>query len=127
MVVNKLRTNQDPSVAELAKEIVAKWKKDVHQKAKPSSATSSSVKSPPVSRSSPATTSTPATPPKPSGSKPKVDPANRSRKADGANCDVTSDKVRNNCVGLLYDGMCLESDIGMFIFTSLPWWRQTRV
>lgn len=101
MSVNKLRVHTDKAVADLAKEIVAKWKQDVHQKAKPSSHKARS-------------TGSPMTPPKPSGKKPesksKVDPSKRNKKADGVDFHVTGEQTRDNCVGILYDGLCIDSD-----------------
>lgn len=112
MAVNKLRMNPDKSVSDLAKEIVAKWKQDVHQKGKP-------ARSHEKSRStvSPTTSQRPTTPPKPSGKKPdgkaKIDPGKRSKSADGVDFHVTGDKTRDTCVGVLYDGLCVDSDARM--------------
>ncbi|KAF8543441.1 transcription elongation factor S-II [Trichophaea hybrida] len=109
MAVNKLRTNSDKNVSDLAKEIVAKWKQDVHQKAKPSARAQDKTRS----TASPTTSQRPITPPKPASKKleshSKVDPSLRSKTADGVNYHVTEDKTRNNCVGILYDGLCLDS------------------
>jgi len=113
MAVNKLRSNPDKNVSELAKEIVAKWKQDVHQKAKPSARSQDKTRS----TASPTTSQRPITPPKPAGKKlesqSKVDPSLRSKTADGVDYHVTGDKTRDNCVGILYDGLCLDSDEGM--------------
>ncbi|KAF8245951.1 transcription elongation factor [Wilcoxina mikolae CBS 423.85] len=110
MAVNKLRTNPDKNVKDLAKEIVAKWKQDVHQKAKPSARAQDKTRS----TASPTTSQRPITPPKPAGKKleshSKVDPSLRSKTADDVNYHVTGDKTRDNCVGILYDGLCLDSD-----------------
>lgn len=108
MAVNKLRTNADKQVSELAKEIVGKWKKDVQKK--PPQARKAST-------ASPTATTTPLSPQKPSGkkmaSKVTVDPSKRSKVTDDVNYKCTGDKVRDNCVGVLYDGMCIDSDTGM--------------
>lgn len=107
MAVNKLRTNSDKAVSDMAKEIVSKWKQDVHQKAKP-------VK--PRSTVSPVTSQPPAAdvakPLKKSDS--KVDPSKRNHKVDGVNVSVTGDKTRDSCVGMLYDGLCIGSDVCMY-------------
>jgi transcription elongation factor S-II len=107
MVVNKLRMNGDKSVSELAKEIVAKWKKDVHQKNRPGS--SSDIKKP--AGEGQATVS--PTPPKPSGKKPSVDPSQRNRKTDGVNWQCTGDSTRDNCLGMMYDALAADCDAGM--------------
>jgi transcription elongation factor S-II len=39
-----------------------------------------------------------------------VDPSKRNKTADGVDFHVTGDKVRDNCVGILYDGLCLDSE-----------------
>lgn len=115
MAVNKLRMNPDKSVAELAKEIVSKWKKDVHQKTKPGSSSSSqdTSKKERNATSSP-TTANPMSPPKPSGKKPegkaKVDPSKRNKNTDGVSWQITSDQVRNNCIGAMYDALVIDSD-----------------
>ena len=105
MAVNKLRTNSDKAVSDMAKEIVAKWKQDVHQKAKPAK---------PRATTSPITSAHPAAdPPKPSGKKSdsKVDPSKRNIRTDGIDSNVTGDKTRDSCVGMLYNGLCLDSDV----------------
>ncbi|KAL7274427.1 transcription elongation factor TFIIS [Rhizina undulata] len=108
MAVNKLRMNADKSVSDLAKEIVNKWKKDVHQKTRPSGGHDSKAKE------RTATASPSRTPPKPSGKRPdsrqKVDPSQRSQKTDGVNCQITGEKVRDNCIGMVYDGLCIDSE-----------------
>ncbi|KAI5481728.1 threonyl/alanyl tRNA synthetase, class II-like putative editing domain containing protein [Pseudohyphozyma bogoriensis] len=103
VAVNKLRQNPDKAVADLAKEIVRKWKADVgpaaSSKAKDSpSATASAVPSPspapgspPVTKSSaastPSTASTTAAKPKPApapvASSSKSDPAPKRRESQG--------------------------------------------
>ncbi|KAI5847328.1 transcription factor S-II, central domain-containing protein [Morchella snyderi] len=112
MAVNKLRMNPDKTVSELAKEIVAKWKKDVHSKTKPGS--TSDVKKERNSTASPTTGSNPMSPPKPSGKKPdsnsKVDPSKRNKTTDKITWTITSDQVRNNCIGAMYDALVHESD-----------------
>lgn len=69
MAVNKLRMNSDRSVSDLAKEIVAKWKKDVHTKTKPSGSSSHDGKKERMVTVSPS-----RTPPKPSGNARRILP-----------------------------------------------------
>jgi len=102
MAVNKLRAYNNKTVSDLAKEIVAKWKQDVHQKAKQPGRPQEKSRS---------TASPTITSPKPKkDSILKVDPSKRSRMADGVDCQVTGDKARDNCIGILYDGLCVGSD-----------------
>jgi len=96
MSVNKLRMYNDKTVSDLAKEIVAKWKQDVHQKSRPQGRPQDKSRS----TASPTITSP----------KPKMDPSKRSKIADGIDYKVTGDKARDNCVGILYDGLCAGSD-----------------
>lgn len=115
MAVNKLRMNPDKSVSELAKEIVSKWKKDVHQKTKPGSSSGSqdTSKKERTATASPTMTNT-MSPPKPSGKKPegksKVDPSKRNKNTDGVSWAITGDQVRNNCIGAMYDALVIETD-----------------
>lgn len=113
MAVNKLRNHTDPKVSELTKEIVSKWKQDV-QKSKPAAARAQGLAR---STMSPMTSQRQATPPEPAGkrseSKSTVDPSLRNKKVDKVDCAVTGDKTRDNCVGILYDGLCVGSNAGM--------------
>ncbi|CUS10508.1 unnamed protein product [Tuber aestivum] len=113
MAVNKLRMNGDRSVSDLAKEIVAKWKKDVHTKTKPSGSSSHDGKKERMVTVSPS-----RTPPKPSGKRP-ADLATRSRKTDNVNWQCTGEATRDNCLGIIYDALALGCDASSEALLSL--------
>jgi transcription elongation factor S-II len=110
MAVNKLRQNGDKRVSDLAKEIVAKWKQDVHQKSKQPAARSQDKSR---STASPTTSQNPILSPKKGELKPRVDPSKRSAKEDCVDIAVTGDQSRDRLVGVLYDALCVDSDACM--------------
>lgn len=110
MAVNKLRNNGNDQVVALAKEIVSKWKGDVAKnkpKAAPVRKTSSA--SPTVANASIPKTIV------------KTEPGVtiRSKKSDDVDTAVTGDKARDNCVGVLYDALCSDSDARKLYWISL--------
>ncbi|KAI5846900.1 transcription factor S-II, central domain-containing protein [Tricharina praecox] len=109
MAVNKLRTHADKTVSDLAKEIVGKWKQDVHQKAKQDVHKKVNPRPQEKSRSTASPTIT-SPKPKPKNMLVKVDPSKRTKATDGVDYNVTGDKARDNCIGILYDGLCVGSD-----------------
>ncbi|KAL1960698.1 hypothetical protein VTO42DRAFT_6528 [Malbranchea cinnamomea] len=105
IIVNKLKQHKSPEVARLASEIVSKWRSEINkQKGSPPS---DSPKSTPNGSSTPVSTA--AAPASDNTSKSTVPPDKRSWKADGVDIAVTGNKTRDSCVGLLYDGLCLNS------------------
>ncbi|MCJ1451911.1 RNA polymerase II elongation factor [Mycoblastus sanguinarius] len=100
VIVNRSKQHSDPNVARLASEIVKKWRDDV-QKAKASS---------PSGKKSPNGASSPA-PSKETNGKPKLEipPAERDYKKDKVNTNRTNQSTRDNCIGLLYNGLCYMS------------------
>ncbi|KAK2759026.1 RNA polymerase II elongation factor [Arachnomyces sp. PD_36] len=106
IIVNKLKQNKSPDVARLSSEIVSKWRNQVNK-------LKTSGKSPAASqRSSDSPKPTPngaGSPPSDKMSKLSVPPDKRSWKADGVNTAHTKNKTRDNCIGLMYDGLCLNS------------------
>ncbi|KAI5815506.1 transcription factor S-II, central domain-containing protein [Pyronema omphalodes] len=124
MSVNKLRAHTDKNVAELAKEIVTKWKNDVHLAKNKASARAAADK--PRSAASPTTSQRPITPDTRAGSKPvqsnakaASDPMQRNKIADNVNCSVTGDKARDSMVGILYDALCIGSNASPDLILSL--------
>jgi transcription elongation factor S-II len=77
ITVNKLRHHSSPKVASLVTEIVSKWRSEVNQQIK--------------ARESSART---------------VSLDKRTWKTDGVNINSTLNKIRDGCIGLLYDGLC---------------------
>lgn len=102
IVVNKLKQHKSPEVARLSSEIVSRWRSDVNkQKGSPSS---DSAKSTPNGASIPSLSASADKEPKST-----VAPDKRSWKADGVDTAQTGTKVRDSCIGLIYDGLCLNS------------------
>ncbi|KAK6541121.1 RNA polymerase II elongation factor [Orbilia ellipsospora] len=120
MIVNKLRGHSEKAVAELAKEIVNKWKKDVS--IKPKSGSSSDAKGEVAMKKESSTNgaasgrdssnkSTPTpTPARKTGGGSSVDPMKRNKQTDNINYNIYDDDVRNRAVGMIYDGMVIGAD-----------------
>jgi transcription elongation factor S-II len=105
--VGKLRSNPNKDIARAASELVAKWKKLVEQE-KNSKLHKSKIGSP-----APAPASSPAAAPAASagGAKKtfKGDPEKRRYDADGVDIKRTDSTVRNQCIGLIYNGLAFRS------------------
>ncbi|KAJ5965318.1 hypothetical protein N7481_012032 [Penicillium waksmanii] len=111
IIVNKLKTSKTPEVARLASEIVSKWRTEVNkQKQAGGSAASRASSSPRPAQNGSTGASTPAgTTPTDKASKLSVPPDKRTWKADKVDTNVTTSRVRDSCIGLMYDGLCLGS------------------
>ena len=109
-IVNKVKgiPTVDPSVQQLASEIISRWRHIVNEQ---KLATGSSVTSTPNGARSNGTSSpAPSSKPTPKSSSPGIDPSKRNWKTDKVSRDeLTSDSSRNNCIGLLYDGLVVGS------------------
>ncbi|KAI0011962.1 transcription elongation factor [Xylariaceae sp. FL0662B] len=108
LIVGKLRANPNKDIARAASEVVSKWKKgiEVEKKAKglQSTAKAHGSASPAAKPASPA--------PKPLAGTKKAyegNPELRTWKGDKIDINRTSSQVRNNCVGLLYNGLAYRS------------------
>lgn len=110
IIVNKLKQHKSPDVARLSSEIVSKWRTEVN-KQKASGSPAASQRSSGSPRPTPNGTSSPAASGTPSDkmSKLSVPPDKRSWKADGVEINTTANKVRDSCIGLLYDGLCYNT------------------
>jgi transcription elongation factor S-II len=108
-IVNKVKgiSTVDPTVQQLASEIISRWRHIVNEQktllsgpATPNGARSNGTSSPaPQSKPTPKAASPPG-----------IDPAKRNWKTDKVPRDeATHDTSRNNCIGLLYDGLALGS------------------
>ncbi|KAF3063175.1 Transcription elongation factor S-II [Trichoderma lentiforme] len=107
--VGKLRSNPNKEIARAASELVIKWKKLVEQeknsklqKAKMGSPSAPAAASPP----NPSANAAPS-----SGAKKafKGDPEKRKFDTDGVSIKRTESNVRNQCIGLLYNGLAYRS------------------
>ncbi|KAL9006197.1 MAG: hypothetical protein Q9188_001076 [Gyalolechia gomerana] len=113
VVVNRSKQHPDRAVATLASEIVKKWRDEVQRHKGGTSTPNGSqgvngkkMNTPPTtSTASPAPTSTsePA--------KPIVPPDQRDYKKDGVSISRTNQATRDNCIGLLYNGLAHTSTV----------------
>ncbi|KAJ5469606.1 hypothetical protein N7539_009224 [Penicillium diatomitis] len=110
IIVNKFKQHKSPEVARLAGEIVSRWRVEVSkQKQGGASAASRGSSSPrPAQNGTGASTPASATPTDKT-SKLSVPPDKRTWKADGVDTAVTKNRVRDGCIGLMYDGLCFGS------------------
>jgi transcription elongation factor S-II len=109
-VVNKVKgiNTVDPSVQQLASEIISRWRHVVNEQKMANSG--AGTPTPNGARSNGTSSPGPPAKPAPKPSSSGIDPTKRNWKVDKAPRDeATSDTSRNNCVGLLYDGLCLGS------------------
>ncbi|PNP46352.1 transcription elongation factor S-II [Trichoderma gamsii] len=107
--VGKLRSNPNKEIARAASELVIKWKKLVEQeknsklqKAKMGSPSAPAAASPPNPSSNASSTG---------GAKKafKGDPEKRKFDTDGVSIKRTESNVRNQCIGLIYNGLAYRS------------------
>jgi transcription elongation factor S-II len=110
IIVNKFKQHKSPEVARLSSEIVSKWRVEVSKQKQggASAATRGSSSPRPAQNGTGASTPAAATP-SDKASKLSVPPDKRTWKADGVDTAVTGNRVRDSCLGLMYDGLCLGS------------------
>lgn len=110
IIVNKFKQHKSPEVARLSGEIVSKWRIEVNKQKQGGGAATprGSSGSPRPANGTGVSTPTAATP-SDKTSKLSVPPDKRTWKADSVDVAVTSNKTRDNCVGLMYDGLCAGS------------------
>ena len=94
LAVGKLRTYESPKVANLAKEVVKKWKAAVDKQKSGGNSPAPVAKAQQSSVKSAATPSTPTAP--------------RTAKSDGVSGE-TGDKTRDKCFELIYDSLASDS------------------
>ncbi|MCJ1284933.1 RNA polymerase II elongation factor [Xylographa opegraphella] len=116
VTVNKSKQHKNPEVAKLAGEIVRKWRDDI-QKSKPS--IPNGAKANGAARSG---TDSPAPSQDKSKSKSKsmssVQPDQRNWKTDKVDIAHTGQAGRDNCIGLMYDGLAHLSNISSTVVLS---------
>ena len=111
VMVNKLRTNANKDIAREATELVSKWKKLVEQEKK-SRARSGNASPAPTTASLPASSpAASASAASPAMSKKEFigDPEKRKVETDKVSTDRTDSKMRNNCIGMIYNGLAFGS------------------
>ncbi|OJD19793.1 transcription elongation factor S-II [Emergomyces pasteurianus Ep9510] len=113
IIVNKLKQHKSPDVARLSSEIVSKWRSEVNkQKAAAGGSPSASQRSSDSPKQTPNGTASPASTGAAASdklAKSTVPPDKRSWKADQLTITHTQNRSRDSCIGLMYDGLCLNS------------------
>ncbi|KAK2811995.1 hypothetical protein FQN50_001703 [Emmonsiellopsis sp. PD_5] len=107
IIVNKLKQHKSPDVARLSSEIVSRWRSEVNKQKAAAGSPSASQRSSDSPKQTPNGTGSPAASDK--MSKSTVPPDRRSWKADQITLSHTQNKSRDSCIGLIYDGLCLNS------------------
>lgn len=106
ITVNKLKQHKSPDVARLSSEIVSKWRNEVNRQKAAASNNNVRRSSTPNNASSPPSGAASISE---KGPKSTVPPEKRTWKTDGLEINATSNKVRDSCIGLMYDGLCFMS------------------
>lgn len=109
IIVNKLKQHKSPDVARLSGEIVSKWRNEVNKQKAAGSPAAQRASASPRPAANGAVSPAAAAPTGDKMSKLSVPPDKRSWKADGVDINQTQNKVRDSCIGLMYDGLCLNS------------------
>ncbi len=110
--MGKLRSNANPEIKSLASEIVSKWRKAVElEKEKKKNSGSGKLAASPVGGSSApqSKTASPAPTPTPASGAYKGDPLKRKFEVDGVDVNRTGVQSRDNCIGLMYNGLAFRS------------------
>ena len=118
IIVNRSKTHADPAVAKLASECVRKWREDISkQKSSGTASPNGSQNGKTAGKGSPSGTASPV--PNQNGSsgtgnseqKSAVAPADRNFTKDKVNISQTNQATRDNCIGLIYNGLCFMSTV----------------
>ncbi|KFY87534.1 hypothetical protein V498_07129 [Pseudogymnoascus sp. VKM F-4517 (FW-2822)] len=110
MIVAKQRANPDKAVARLASEIVSKWKTMVEaEKRRKAGGAGAKTGTASPSKNVDASSPAPAPPATESDEWKGGDPAKRKWQEDGVDIKRTGVPTRDNCVGLLYNGLAFMS------------------
>lgn len=112
VTVNKSRQHNDPAVARLASEIVKKWREEV-QKQKSATASPNGAAAGKGISAGEKTSRTASPVPKENGAKadssPKVPLDKRTYQTDKVDVNKTNQSTRDNCIGLIYNGLAFQS------------------
>ena len=109
VVVNRLRTNKDPKVAQLATTLVNKWREEVNKEKRKSQPGTAAPRAA-TNTASPASASQSPAPSKAAAKKHAVAPDKRNDTTDKVNVNVTGNKTRDGCVRLMYNGLAFMSE-----------------
>ena len=102
IVVNRFKSHKDPTVSRLAQEIIKKWRDDVEKQKGGASPANGVKKRSPSGTASPVPGSTNGV----KSNKPDVPLDQRDFKKDKVNISKTNQSTRDNCIGLIYNGLC---------------------
>jgi len=104
MIVGKLRSHQNSDIKHLASDIVSKWKKAVDEEKSRKRGSGGAL-------ASPASTPRELASPKTNGGDAPFtgNPEKRKFGTDGADIKRTGSATRDNCIGLLYNGLAFRS------------------
>ena len=106
-IVNKIKGNKNPEVARLAGEMVSKWRHTVNEQKLANGGSPAAATPNGATRANGTPSPAPAPKPAPNST---TDPNKRSWKEDKVDrANLTKDTARNNCIGLIYDGLCVGS------------------
>ncbi|OIW23999.1 transcription elongation factor [Coniochaeta ligniaria NRRL 30616] len=105
--IGKLRSNPNKDIGKLANEIVIKWRKlvDAEKAAKGHRAKNGSPSTPTPAST---TTASPAPPPSSSNKPYEGDTEKRHFKVDKVDINRTGNTVRDNCIGMMYNGLAFK-------------------
>ncbi|KAF8530032.1 transcription elongation factor [Hysterangium stoloniferum] len=125
LAVGKLRTHSTKAVADLAKELVKKWKGEVDRaKAKAAGGTGNSTSASKHSASAPAVQTenlrrdSTASGRSPSAASPSSSVPVRSARSDNVPTDILGDAIRDKCFQLIYDALASDSGAPIDQITS---------
>ncbi|MCJ1482811.1 RNA polymerase II elongation factor, partial [Schaereria dolodes] len=107
VTVNKSKQHKNPEVARLASEIVRKWRDDISKQKANIPNGKKANGTPPNGKSSPA----PSQEKSKASSTPSIPPAQRNWKKDQIDTTCTGQSTRDNCIGLIYDGLVPNSTL----------------
>ena len=113
-IVNKIKGIQglDPQIQQLASEIISRWRHVINEQKASTSGASTPNGAKSNGTSSPAPKMAPTSQPK--AASPGIAPEKRSWKTDKVpKEELTKESGRNNCIGLLYDGLAYMSTLPM--------------
>ncbi|KAI4190910.1 MAG: hypothetical protein L6R41_000511 [Letrouitia leprolyta] len=113
VVVNRSKQHPDRGVATLASEIVKKWRDEVqrHKGGTPTPNGSQGVNGKKMNTPPTTSTASPAPTTAPTPAKPTIPPDQRDYKKDGVSISRTNQATRDNCIGLLYNGLAHTSTV----------------
>lgn len=106
----KLRSSSNKEISQVAVKVVDKWRKSVGNKGAARGDARLKMKMGSSRTSTPSNTASPGPPPTPAANQPyHGDIEKRHFKTDKVDIKRTSSDIRNNCVGVLYNGLAYRS------------------